>query len=82
MHPKTFSVTGFEWKIEDIFPWLKLFFNHPNEKKMHLTALQIWLWASFRTEEEKPSCFFYSTFFKFYMPLIKLIFLDLAKMQF
>lgn len=31
---KTFSLTGFGWKIEDIFTQLKRFFNHPNEKQI------------------------------------------------
>ena len=35
---------------------MKQFFNDLNEKKC--TCQQIWLWASFKSEEEKPKLFF------------------------
>ena len=47
---------------KDIFTQLKLFFNHPNEKTcMNFLALQIQLWACFKTQV-KANCFLFFLF--------------------
>ena len=42
---------------EDIFTELKLFFIHPNEKNIHLPALQTEHPVCVKINVEKPNCF-------------------------